>query len=99
MLHGVRQGSAYPPSTVGRNRRERAAVFQRARERERVGASGRSHCRSPRPSASDCFYLALAEKEQANFVTADLQPIGKVRGTAWQPRAISLSQYNPSSSR
>ena len=47
----------------------------------------------------DCFYLALAEKEQANFVTADLQLVGKVRGTAWQPRAISLSQYNPSSSR
>jgi predicted nucleic acid-binding protein len=46
----------------------------------------------------DCFYLALAEKEQANFVTADMQLVGKVRATAWQPWAISLSEYNPSSS-
>jgi predicted nucleic acid-binding protein len=45
----------------------------------------------------DCFYLALAEKEQSNFVTADMQLVGKVRATPWQPLAISLSEYNPSS--
>jgi predicted nucleic acid-binding protein len=30
----------------------------------------------------DCFYLALAEQEQANFVTADMQLVGKVHDTA-----------------
>ena len=47
----------------------------------------------------DCFYLALAEKEQANFVTADMQLVDKVRSTAWQPLTTSLSEYNPSSPR
>jgi predicted nucleic acid-binding protein len=47
----------------------------------------------------DCFYLALAEKEQSNLVTADMQLVGKVRATPWQPLAISLSEYNPSSPR
>ena len=45
----------------------------------------------------DCFYLALAEAEQAHLVTADMQLVGKVRATAWQPWATSLSEYNPSS--
>ena len=47
----------------------------------------------------DCFYLALAEKEQAHFVTADMQLVGKVRDTAWQPWATGLSEYNPSALR
>ena len=41
----------------------------------------------------DCLYLALAEAEQAGLVTADLRFLGKVRTTAWEPRAISLSEY------
>jgi predicted nucleic acid-binding protein len=41
----------------------------------------------------DCLYLALAEAEQAVLVTADLRLLGKVRTTAWQPRALSLSEY------
>lgn len=42
----------------------------------------------------DCLYLALAEAEQADFVTADLQLFGKVRATSWERWAISLSEYD-----
>ena len=41
----------------------------------------------------DCLYLALAEAEQASLVTADLELLGKVRATAWERWAISLSEY------
>jgi len=41
----------------------------------------------------DCLYLALAETEQASLVTADIQLLGKVRATAWERWAISLSEY------
>jgi predicted nucleic acid-binding protein len=41
----------------------------------------------------DCLYLALAEAEGADFVTADIQLLGKVRATAWERWAISLSEY------
>jgi predicted nucleic acid-binding protein len=47
----------------------------------------------------DCLYLALAEQERANLITADMQLVGKVRATAWEPLAISLSEYNPASPR
>jgi predicted nucleic acid-binding protein len=47
----------------------------------------------------DCLYLALAEQEGANLITADMQLVGKVRTTAWEPLAISLSEYNPASPR
>jgi predicted nucleic acid-binding protein len=41
----------------------------------------------------DCFYLALAEADQAGFVTADTQLLAKIRATAWERWAISLSEY------
>jgi predicted nucleic acid-binding protein len=41
----------------------------------------------------DCLYLALAEAEQASFVTADLQLLGKVRATPWEQWAMGLSEY------
>jgi len=37
--------------------------------------------------------LALAEAEQANLVTADMQLLGRVRATSWERWAINLSQY------
>jgi predicted nucleic acid-binding protein len=42
----------------------------------------------------DCLYLALAEAEQTDFVTADLQLLGKVRGRSWGQWAVNLSEYN-----
>jgi predicted nucleic acid-binding protein len=41
----------------------------------------------------DCLYLALAEAEQASFVTADLQLLGKVRATPWEQWAMDLAEY------
>ena len=48
-------------------------------------------------SVYDCLYLALAEAEQASLVTADIQLLGKVRATSWEPWAIDLSAYNTGS--
>jgi predicted nucleic acid-binding protein len=42
----------------------------------------------------DCLYLALAEAEQADFVTADTRLVGKVQATSWEQRTVSLSQYD-----
>jgi predicted nucleic acid-binding protein len=46
----------------------------------------------------DCFYLALAEAEQADLVTADMRLVGRVRATSWEQRTVSLSEYNSASS-
>ena len=46
----------------------------------------------------DCLYLALAEAEQADLVTADTRLVGKVRATSWEHRTVSLSEYNAASS-
>jgi predicted nucleic acid-binding protein len=32
----------------------------------------------------DCFYLALAEREEASLVTADRRLIGRLAGSRWQ---------------
>ncbi|MBF0125256.1 MAG: type II toxin-antitoxin system VapC family toxin [Magnetococcales bacterium] len=41
----------------------------------------------------DCFYLALAEREQAPLVTADERLIARLVGTPWAPLVLSLSQW------
>jgi len=46
----------------------------------------------------DCLYLALAEAEQARFVTADVQFLDKLRATTWEPWAIGLAEYTPAHS-
>ena len=38
----------------------------------------------------DCFYLALAEDEDAVMVTADHRLIGRLAGSRWQQRCRSL---------
>jgi predicted nucleic acid-binding protein len=43
----------------------------------------------------DCLYLALAEAEQADLVTADTRLVGKVQATSWEQRTVSLSEYDP----
>ena len=45
----------------------------------------------------DCSYLALAEAEQANLVTADLRLADKVRGTTWEQIVVHLGSYDPGS--
>jgi predicted nucleic acid-binding protein len=42
----------------------------------------------------DCLYLALAEAEQADLVTADTRLVGRVRATSWEQRTVSLSEYD-----
>jgi predicted nucleic acid-binding protein len=42
----------------------------------------------------DCLYLALAEAEQIDLVTADLQLLNKVRASSWGQWAVNLSEYN-----
>ena len=42
----------------------------------------------------ECLYLALAEAEQADFVTADTRLVGEVQATSWEQRTVSLSQYD-----
>ena len=41
-----------------------------------------------------CLYLALAEAEQADLVTADTQLVGKVQATSWEQRTVSLSEWD-----
>ena len=43
--------------------------------------------------AYDCFYLALAERENATLVTADRRLVERVRGTPWGSRAIALDAW------
>jgi predicted nucleic acid-binding protein len=44
-------------------------------------------------SPYDCFYIALAERENALLVTADDRLLARLLGTPWEARAISLSQW------
>lgn len=39
----------------------------------------------------DCFYLALAESENAVMVTADRRLIGRLAGSRWEPRCRPLA--------
>ena len=41
----------------------------------------------------DCFYIALAERENALLVTADDRLLARLQGTPWELRAVSLSQW------
>jgi predicted nucleic acid-binding protein len=43
-----------------------------------------------RHPAYDCFYLALAEDQSAKLVTADRRLAGRLSGTPWAERVISL---------
>lgn len=44
--------------------------------------------------AYDCFYLSLAERENATLVTADRRLVERVRGTPWGSRAIALDTWD-----
>lgn len=43
--------------------------------------------------AYDCFYLALAEAQDAPLVTADRRLLRKLRSTPWAARALNLADY------
>jgi predicted nucleic acid-binding protein len=43
--------------------------------------------------AYDCFYLALAEREEATLVTADRRLVERIRGTAWSGRVVALDAW------
>ena len=45
----------------------------------------------------DCLYLALAEAEQAELVTADMRLLSKVQATTWEQRVVDLTGYRPGS--
>ena len=45
----------------------------------------------------DCLYLALAEAEQAELVTADMRLLSKVQTTTWEQRVVDLTGYQPGS--
>jgi predicted nucleic acid-binding protein len=47
----------------------------------------------------DCFYLALAETEEAPLITADRRLLGVVRGTALATRVARLGSLPQRSSR
>jgi predicted nucleic acid-binding protein len=41
----------------------------------------------------DCFYVALAEANDALLITADARLLGKLAGTPWSARAQLLAEY------
>jgi predicted nucleic acid-binding protein len=41
----------------------------------------------------DCFYLALAEREDATLVTADRRLVERVRATPWESRVTALGAW------
>ena len=43
----------------------------------------------------DCLYVALAEAQQAQLVTADAALLRKLSGTRWHDRAVSLTNFRP----
>ena len=43
--------------------------------------------------AYDCFYLALAEREEATLVTADRRLVDRVRATPWEGRVVALDAW------
>ena len=45
----------------------------------------------------DCLYLALAEADQAELVTADMRLLSKVQTTTWEQRVVDLTGYQPGS--
>ena len=45
----------------------------------------------------DCLYLALAEAEQAELLTADMRLLSKVQTTTWEQRVVDLTGYQPGS--
>jgi predicted nucleic acid-binding protein len=47
----------------------------------------------------DCFYLALAEAEEAPLVTSDRRLVAVVRGTPWARRVSQLRSLTDRSSR
>jgi predicted nucleic acid-binding protein len=46
--------------------------------------------------AYDCFYLALAERERAEVVTADKRLLARVAGTPWAAHVRDLATFAPS---
>jgi|GEM_PF-344992 len=45
----------------------------------------------------DCFYLALAEREDIPLVTADDRLLARLSGTVWAARAVHISCHGMSS--
>jgi predicted nucleic acid-binding protein len=43
----------------------------------------------------DALYIALAERDNAQLITADSRLVGKVSGTAWESRTTLLGRYKP----
>ena len=41
----------------------------------------------------DCFYLALAEQEDARMVTADRRLLARMGGTPWENSALGLETF------
>lgn len=44
--------------------------------------------------AYDCFYLALAELDDARVLTADARLLGRLTGTNWVRRVIGIEDLN-----
>ena len=44
--------------------------------------------------AYDCFYLALAERNDARLVTADARLLGRLAGTSWAQRVVGIDELN-----
>ncbi len=42
----------------------------------------------------DCFYLALAELNDARVVTADARLLGRLAGTSWAQRVVGVDDLN-----
>ncbi|MGQ0675555.1 MAG: type II toxin-antitoxin system VapC family toxin [Rhodospirillales bacterium] len=41
----------------------------------------------------DCFYIALAEQQDARMVTADERLVRRVQKTAWQAKVVLLTEF------
>lgn len=52
-------------------------------------------CMQIRHPIYDCYYLALAQREQAVFVTADRRFLRKLAGSTYERSAVHLSQWRP----
>ena len=94
MRHGARQGSA-ASAKLSWVRLPPICRFFLTRSVSATWLAPRAVAIAARPDHPlyNCLYLALAEAEQADLVTADTQLVGKVRATSWEQLTVSLCEY------
>jgi len=88
----VRRGTM-APEQHGHAASRLAAIFDELVALGPLGARAVEISRKLDHSVYDCFYLALSEQREAEFVTADRKLLQRVIGTEWAGRSADLRSF------